>query len=219
MRAWWLPRKIGPTREWREAGSPFDTIATRHGINRVDLDGDPATPDPPLWSRRIGGTLWQQWRGTHRVPWEQLADHLFTLHLRLLKEHGEDFIRRTIWAAHSHAGAGACLALNRLIRLDPSLPLPGALLSLDMPVRRPMQPVYDRLEACYDGKIIHCHSTGWSLDDRFRWLGNRFASRVWKQAHLIIPVEGGHSRFLTRPPYLDQMDAIWPKVKLCLTPV
>ena len=202
-------------REWREAGSPFDLIARHHGFTRVNLDGDPATPDPWIWSRKIGGLLVQQLFGKHRVEWNKGSDHVLDIWGALLMIEGPEFLRDTVLAWHSHGGATGCLFMAKLLMSD--LPVPAAILSLDMPVRSTMRPIYELIGQKYKGPIVHVHSDGWTWNDRFRMLGNRFGKKQWYVAGHNVAVEGGHSRFLRLKPYLSQCDVtVWPTLKQAL---
>ena len=220
----WIP--LGGTQirtsggiEWRNRGSAFDVLAVEHGFDRVDIDGDPTSPDPGIWSRAINGLMVQMlWRG-HRKAWTRGVENLLRVH-RLMSAREEAravhelrYPRPIIWIGHSHGGAVAALALaaSQSTKLHPS---PAAFLSLDMPVRRWMSDEYRRIREMHpDLPIIHCHSTGYGWHARYRWLGSQGNSCEWDIADCNLRVDGGHSRFLSDDDYLPQWATLWPAIR------
>ena len=213
-----------PDREWRQRGSAFDCRARSAGFSRVDIDGDPSSPDPFVWNRAVNGLLIQQLFGRSRKDWRAGAGKLWECHDQMAaieRVRAEDafckvhtvYPRPIVWFAHSHAGTVAALALSLYGPLEKRDP-PAALVSLDMPVRRNMEDVYRRIRYLYPTlPIIHLHSHGAGWSSRFRYLGSRWNGTEWPIATKNIPVEGGHSRFLSHPRYLPQWDLLFPRIR------
>ena len=214
--------------EWRNRGSEFDLIAGNNGFDRVDLDGDPTSPDIDIWSRAIGGTFVQSLWGGHRSAWRKGADSLLWAHYKC---HDQEYERSRccvdrplesraqrpiVWIGHSHGGTVAALALAEAYSGVPSFHWnpPAAIVSLDMPVRRGLVWAYDRIRKRYpDIPIIHIHSQGISWSTRYRWLGSRFNTERWWHATANIPVLGGHSGFLTKLKYIWQWEDLWGLIR------
>ncbi len=197
-RAPWRGRHDRP--DWYHRGSPFDQLMAEHGLLRVEQDRDPTTPDRGYWSGDVGGLLLQRawpWKDGH-APWKQGARELIQFIFRRWTE----FAGGVTLVAHSHGGQVVAYAVEAL-RYEQPMPL--HIITVDMPVRRDMAPVY--ADACACSRWTHLYSErGWR--SRFRWLGNRFGPRELKGATGNLEVTGGHSGILSDPVHMQQWLAI-----------
>ena len=199
--------------EWRTRGSAFDRLANECGFERVDIDGDPGTPDESLWHRRLGGVFWQHVFGDPLDGWREGARSVIDAYVSWY--HRQQAHVPVVWLAHSHGGQVAVLALVELFwTVAKHTAPPAALVSLDMPVRRTMAHHYEMLRAKHPRMpILHVHSTGRGWHDRYRMFGSRFNGCEWRQATAQMPVAGGHSRFLRDERYLPQCRDMWAWVR------
>ena len=196
----WRGRNADP-HDWYRRESPFDRLMAHHGFMRVEQDRDPTTPDRGYWSGDVGGLLLQRawpWTDGH-APWTQGAREL----IQFLCRRWTEFAGGVTLVAHSHGGQVVAYAVEAL---GYEQPVPVHIITVDMPVRRDMVPVYEearRVAATW----THLYSErGWR--SRFRWLGNRFGPRELDVADRNMEVSGGHSGILSDPRHMEQ----WPAV-------
>ena len=194
----WFKEDTGDDR-WYRRGSTIDNLFRGFGLERVEQDGDPRTPDPGYWSGDVGGLLFHAGSGQH-VWWSG------GLELRRFIEGRPRLMNRPmVIVAHSHGGQVAAYALAGLRQIAHV-----RLITVDMPVRRDMRPVYAEARRNV-GYWLHLH-TRWGWGARMRVLGSRFGSPTLDIADRNIPLRGGHSGVLRRPQHARQWRDILPHV-------
>ena len=158
---------------WYRRGSTFQRfLADSFGLDLLDFDADPETPNTPLWSGALQGTLWQAFQGwltgTRKADWENGGERL---HLQIRRAVADG--RRTIVVvAFSHGGQVALYALAHM----PVLPSVRILLvTVDTPIRRGQMPWHERARARIAGHV-HFHTSG--LRAWVRWAGARSIRRT-----------------------------------------
>lgn len=190
----------GPTR-WFRPGSLFHDLMSRdYGIELVDFDRDPATPNLPLWSGALQGTLAQGWfaRLTRSCDpdWKNGGER----YRRLLLEHAPHYdILLTV--AFSHGGQAMAYGLAMQ---PPTRVLLGKLatVTVDTPIRSDQASFYERaanrlidMADPYDGPgapmraWVHLCTSG--VRTWVRWAGARsFRRNHMKHAARNIEVPG-----------------------------
>ena len=201
----WRGRNANP-HDWYRRSSPFDHLVADHGLVRVEQDRDPETPDRGYWSGDVGGLLLQRawpWADAH-APWKQGARELVTFLARRWAEFGGG----VTLVAHSHGGQVVAYAVEALRYEEP---VPVHVITVDMPVRRDMAPVYGEAQQAA-ATWTHLYSErGWR--SRFRWLGNRFGPRELTGATRNLEVAGGHSGILSDTKHMQQWHDILPHLQ------
>ena len=203
----WRGRNANP-HDWYRRSSPFDHLVADHGFMRVEQDRDPDQPDRGFWSGTVNGLLLQTfWRRSRRHrAW---CDGAQQLQMFLMRRHAEFAAADGLTLiAHSHGGQVLAYALAR----DPDYP-PVTVVTVDMPVRRDMEAVYEqaRKRPCVR-RWVHLYSgRGWS--SRFRWLGSRLGPRTLAVADENVAIEGGHSGILSDAAHMQQWPAILARLQ------
>ena len=220
-----LPSEGNPS--WYRRGSMVYHALDDIGWARVEQDRDPETPDRGFWSGDLGGLIVQDWWGLlttgkprqGRKAWIAAAKDLADFLIGRLPEWKGCHV--TV-IAHSHAGQIAALAfsfyhfknfyenhINKVLLTDASPPI-FHLVTVDMPVRKKMAPVYREATA---GRVLsmwtHLHSGRW---DRMRLFGSRFGPLEVAAADMNIPILGGHSGVLEDHQYVGQLLNAMPRV-------
>ena len=182
---------------WYDSNSAFDKLLANQGYTRVDQNPG---KDPGYWSGDVGGLLVQKlrfWKEPH-TPWREGAADL----RRFLYRRRVELAAGVTLIAHSHGGQVVAYALRaRPLGVNGSV-VPITVVTVDTPIRRDMARVYEL--ACQNSvRWLHLYSErGWS--SKFRWLGNRFGSRVLDGADLNIKIAGGHSGCLSDQEHMKQ---------------
>ena len=156
----------GPTR-WFRPGSLFHDLMSRdYGIELVDFDRDPATPNLPLWSGALQGTLAQGWfaRLTRSCDpdWKNGGER----YRRLLLEHAPHY-DMLLTVAFSHGGQAFAYGLAMQ---PPTRVLDGklAVVTVDTPVRSDQASFYERA----------ANRITYAPPEQQR-VGDRFSRRAW----------------------------------------
>lgn len=156
---------------WYEHGSGFAALMhDRYGIGRIDRNGDPQEPDPPLWDGALEGTTAHllKARILGRTPLERwiVQSKAVVLAVQRVPER----VRWVLVFAHSHFGQVAAVGCaNLLFARDKRRVI---LVTVDTPNRRGLQDVYARASKNIGGRWVHLHS-GADWGSRMRWLGAR----------------------------------------------
>ena len=190
-------------RPWHRRGSSFFQRMKDCGWSRVEQDRDPLLPDNGYWSGDLGGVLIQsmyEWfaqsLSAHPPVWAAGGDALAAL---LAKRQYEWDGKELVVIAHSHGGQVAALAFAAF---RPEINL--RLITVDMPVRRDMYPVYAQA-AEQIAHWTHLHSR---FFNPVRLVGSRCGPCRNPFANLNIEVPGGHSGILNTPRYLHHIPNI-----------
>ena len=194
------PAAAGAPLPWFRRGSLFDRALQAKGYERVEQDHDPTTPDPGYWSTDMAGLLiqdFQSWllglRPTRETVWKDQGWKL----QELINERVAEWTRQQATVtviAHSHGGQVAAFALQQC-GIRPRL------VTIDMPVRRKMQPEYAAVQLELSD-WTHLYSSRFTF---YRLFGSRFGAQECPYAHTNVYVRGGHTGVLTDPEHMDQL--------------
>ena len=179
--------KAPPRLRWYRKGSTFCRfLCDTFGLELWDFDDDSLTPNAPLWSGALQGTLMQGIQGwltsTKKFDW-QAGGQRIQHQIRRAAKAGYEHI---VIVAFSHGGQPAAYALATL---PPHVGLSGVevfLVTVDTPIRRNQQTWYDRARKLLSGHV-HFHTTG--LKTWVRWTGAR-SLRCRMKGALNIPAAG-----------------------------
>ena len=197
--------------DWFYRGSAVDRVLVEHGLQRVDQDRNPDTPDKGFWSGDVGGTLTQRlWPWSdHLKKWkkggQQFADFCLTRQ--------DEFRNGLVVITHSHGGHVLVMAMDWM---GGRFPFPVCVLDIDMPVQRKFRVrplLYQQAVERVDSWTHVFSGRGWR--SKFRWLGNAFNTRRLDYGAINIgPVSGGHSGILNGGDgnHLDQLGSIIRRV-------
>ena len=174
---------------WYRRGSTFCRfLADTFGLELLDFDADALTPNAPLWSGALQGTLWQTLQGwmtsTKKTDW-QAGGQRIQDQIRRAAKAGYEHI---VIVAFSHGGQAATYALATL---PPHVGLQGvdiSLVTVDTPIRRNQRAWYERARKLLAGHV-HFHTSG--LKAWVRWTGARsFKSKMPNALNIPAPGHG-----------------------------
>ena len=176
-----------PRLRWYRKGSTFCRfLADTFGLDLWDFDGDAATPNTPLWSGALQGTLWQSLQGwmtnTMKVDWQVGGRRIQEQILRA----AEAGYERIVIVAFSHGGQAAAYAVATMLPRRVMDGVELSLITVDTPIRRNQRSWYERAREKLAGHV-HFHTTG--LKTWVRWTGAR-SFRCRMEGALNIPAPG-----------------------------
>ena len=180
---------------WFERKSMFaDMLEHDYGISLLDFDGNPETPNIPLWSGALQGTVVQGWFNRAfkmRDPHWLLCGQRYA---RLIESRVDDY-DALVSIPFSHGGQGwaaGCKMLPAYKRLRDKL----LAITVDVPIRRDQESWY---LAAGQRTIRWAHLHSETMRTWVRWMGARsLRRRLMPHADINIAV-GSHGGALYRP--------------------
>ena len=168
-------------------------LRIKYGLQILDFDGDPSTPNLRLWSGALQGTVAQGWFGrlvhTRDRDWMTGGERTTRLYNRWAPEYDE-----ILSIGFSHGGQSAAHGLQGITptgKYRDKL----TLVTVDTPMRDDQLSWYE--EAHREVRAwVHMHTTSWKV--WVRWAGSRFGPETCQWADLNIPVQK-HGGALYRP--------------------